>query len=113
VKVRLEQFIGDSDSRRQRRGGAQIPVADYIIRIVAGDETRDTRMVCSFEHACEVVDKMQAEFDADREPSRVFVIDDTGVPVAAGGENPANRFSPQRRHSGGDTPRPYFTKPRT
>jgi hypothetical protein len=67
----------------------------YFVRIVTthrGGATSDTEIrFSSSESAITECDRLQAEFDADAEPKRAYVLDWHRIPIAAGGEPAANR----------------------
>jgi hypothetical protein len=54
----------------------------------------------SYRGALETADRLQAQFDADAEPKRTYILDSTRVPIAAGGEGTAvRRISQHTRKS--------------
>jgi hypothetical protein len=66
-----------------------------FLRIVTahrGGATTETEVrFSSSEVAIAEADRLQAEFDADAEPKRAYVLDWHRIPIAAGGEPAANR----------------------
>ena len=67
----------------------------FFVRIVTthkGGAMSETEVrFSSRESAITECDRLQAEFDADAEPKRAYVLDWRRVPIAAGGEPAANR----------------------
>ena len=81
----------------------RLELATFYVRIVTthkGGATSQTEMrFTSMESAIETVDRLQADFDADAEPKRAYVLDRDWVPIAAGGERPTNRKRSNKHHS--------------
>lgn len=75
--------------QRQPSPQPQAPEVFYVVIVTThkgGDTTcSDRQAFGSFRTAAEECNWLQADFDADCEPKRAYVLDTTGVPIAAGG----------------------------
>ncbi len=73
----------------------------HYVRIVTthkgGATTEDDIRFASRQSAIEACERLQAEFDADCDPKRAYVLDAHKVPIAAGGEHRSNQNRSQRK----------------